>query len=297
MYSPVPPTIIGFLPRPWMSLMARAASSRKSEAEKSASGSTDVEQMMGYTAALIRGRFCGADFHAAIYLHRIGIDDLSVEPLGKANGQFGLPGTGRPDDDDDARLGGTLVHSPRDRCACGINLSGTSFPFRPGRYAENRPAVGAVGGKPAASMAATAPPSLRSEGMAAPDDAVAGDPGEDFLLCIGERAASAQAGKLLHDVTQDPEHIFPARSRGTPFISQVAPPNGSSRNRGVRAPRDARQGRRLPEGELDRFRETGAPATRCRQWQTRSSAARKQPAHGRHAGRSLSGRRWSWQRM
>ena len=62
----------------------------------------DVELMMRDAVTLCDGQFCGADVHAAVELHRVGVDDfragLSAEPLRDVKGQLRFAGTGRPDD-------------------------------------------------------------------------------------------------------------------------------------------------------------------------------------------------------
>ena len=48
--------------------------------------------------ALRDGQFRGADVHAAVELHRVGVDDLRTEPLRDVEGQLRFTGSGRPDD-------------------------------------------------------------------------------------------------------------------------------------------------------------------------------------------------------
>ena len=61
--------------------------------------------MVRDAAALGAGQLGGADVHAAVDLHRVGVDDLAAEPLGEVERQAGLAGRGRPDDGDDRRDG------------------------------------------------------------------------------------------------------------------------------------------------------------------------------------------------
>jgi len=58
----------------------------------------DVEQVVGHAAALGRGQLGGADVHAAIELHRVGIDDLPGPPQGEFDGEVALSHRGRADD-------------------------------------------------------------------------------------------------------------------------------------------------------------------------------------------------------
>ena len=45
----------------------------------------------------------GADVHAAVELHRVGVDHLAAEPLGERDAEVGLADGGRADDGDDRR--------------------------------------------------------------------------------------------------------------------------------------------------------------------------------------------------
>ena len=47
----------------------------------------------------------GADVHAAVDLHRVGVDDLAVEPLGEVEREAGLARRGGPDDGHDRDRG------------------------------------------------------------------------------------------------------------------------------------------------------------------------------------------------
>ena len=42
----------------------------------------------------------GADVHAAVELHGVGVDDLAAEPLGEVEREIGLAGAGRSGDHD-----------------------------------------------------------------------------------------------------------------------------------------------------------------------------------------------------
>ena len=56
-------------------------------------------------APLVLRQLGGADVHAAVDLHRVGVDDLAAEALGEVEGEVGLAGRGGPDDRDDRRVG------------------------------------------------------------------------------------------------------------------------------------------------------------------------------------------------
>ena len=55
---------------------------------------------MRNSAALGGGELAGADVHAAVQLHGVGVDHLAVERAGQPQRQFGLTGRRRPDDRD-----------------------------------------------------------------------------------------------------------------------------------------------------------------------------------------------------
>ena len=59
-----------------------------------------VEQVVGDAAALGGGELRRTDVHAAVDLHRVGVDDLAAEALGEVEGEVGLAGGGGPDDRD-----------------------------------------------------------------------------------------------------------------------------------------------------------------------------------------------------
>ena len=52
------------------------------------------------TAAGSRINLGGADIHAAVLLHGVGVDDLTADLLGDRQRKVGFPGSGRPDDGD-----------------------------------------------------------------------------------------------------------------------------------------------------------------------------------------------------
>ena len=54
--------------------------------------------MVRDAAALGERELGGADVHAAVELHGVGVDDLAAEALGQVEGEVGLAGRGRPDD-------------------------------------------------------------------------------------------------------------------------------------------------------------------------------------------------------
>ena len=60
-----------------------------------------VKLMVGDATAFLERELGGADVHAAIQLHRIGIDDLAVESLGQVQSQIRLATCGWPHDRDD----------------------------------------------------------------------------------------------------------------------------------------------------------------------------------------------------
>ena len=59
-----------------------------------------VELVVRDAAALGDGELGGADVHAAVQLHGVGVDDLAAEAFGDVQGQRRLAGAGRPDDRD-----------------------------------------------------------------------------------------------------------------------------------------------------------------------------------------------------
>src|SRR5699024_8804282 len=72
----------------------------------------DVELVVRDAPALCARELRGADVHASIELHRIGVDDLRRFPLGKVEGEVGFTRGGGADDGDDRPVGG-LDHGTR----------------------------------------------------------------------------------------------------------------------------------------------------------------------------------------
>ena len=60
----------------------------------------DVELVVRDAAALGNGQFRGADVHAAVELHGVGIHDFTADPFGHRQRQRGLTRAGRADDRD-----------------------------------------------------------------------------------------------------------------------------------------------------------------------------------------------------
>jgi MOSC domain-containing protein YiiM len=67
----------------------------------------DVEQVMRDALPGGFGLLGGADVHALVELHRVGVHDLAAQRTGQLDGQPGLPGGGRPHHRDDVR-----AHAP-----------------------------------------------------------------------------------------------------------------------------------------------------------------------------------------
>ena len=61
-----------------------------------------VELVVRDASTLGRRQLGGADVHAAVQLHRVGVDDLAADPFGDVERQGALAGAGRPDDGDGA---------------------------------------------------------------------------------------------------------------------------------------------------------------------------------------------------
>ena len=57
----------------------------------------------GTPSPLGRGQLGGADVHAPVELHRVGVDHLAVERVGQGQAERGLAGRGRPDHRDNLR--------------------------------------------------------------------------------------------------------------------------------------------------------------------------------------------------
>ena len=86
----------------------------------------DVEQVMRDALPGGFGLLGGADVHALVELHRVGVHDLAAERPGQLDGQPGLPGGGRPYHGDDVRAHPPSVPSPAD-------LAGTDLRHRSDR--------------------------------------------------------------------------------------------------------------------------------------------------------------------
>ena len=65
----------------------------------------DVELMMGYAVPLIHRELRGADIHPPVKLHRVGVDDLTVQHQSQGDGEVGLAGRGRADHGQDSPTG------------------------------------------------------------------------------------------------------------------------------------------------------------------------------------------------
>ncbi len=66
----------------------------------------DVHQMVRDPTPLRRGELGGADVHAPVELHGVGVDHFAVEGTGQGHGQVGLAGGGGADDRDDTGAAG-----------------------------------------------------------------------------------------------------------------------------------------------------------------------------------------------
>ena len=77
----------GSRPRPAMSAIAARASAWYSATAADFADRPDVEQVVRHAVAFGRRQLRGADVHAAVELHRVGVDDLAVEPVGEGDGE------------------------------------------------------------------------------------------------------------------------------------------------------------------------------------------------------------------
>ena len=73
----------------------------------------DVELVVRDPAPLLRRQLGGADVHAAVELHGVGIDDLAVEGRGEGEAEVGLAGRRRADDRDHQRGHAVRRHAVR----------------------------------------------------------------------------------------------------------------------------------------------------------------------------------------
>ena len=60
-----------------------------------------ADAVVGHAAQDVAGRFRGADVQVRVYLHRVGIDDLTAQLLGDGGGEVALTRSGRTAYDDD----------------------------------------------------------------------------------------------------------------------------------------------------------------------------------------------------
>jgi hypothetical protein len=63
----------------------------------------DVEQVVRTPPRSCGGSLAGADVHAAVELHGVGVDDLAAHRAGERDPEVGLAGRRRPDDGEDPR--------------------------------------------------------------------------------------------------------------------------------------------------------------------------------------------------
>ena len=72
----------------------------------------DIKQMMDDALPLVDRQLCGSDIHALIQLHRVGVDDLTVQAMREIDAELRLACGGRTQDDDNARFrGGSGTHA------------------------------------------------------------------------------------------------------------------------------------------------------------------------------------------
>jgi hypothetical protein len=67
----------------------------------------EVQRVVRHALPLLRAQLGGPDVHAAVELHRVGVDDLAAQTVGQGEAEGGLAGRRGPDDRHDDR--------PRDR--------------------------------------------------------------------------------------------------------------------------------------------------------------------------------------
>jgi hypothetical protein len=65
----------------------------------------DVEQVVRYAVPLVFAELCGADVHAAVELHRVGVDDLAVDGLRERDAESRLADSCWADNGDHGRVG------------------------------------------------------------------------------------------------------------------------------------------------------------------------------------------------
>ncbi len=70
----------------------------------------DVQQVVRHALPLLHGQFGGADVHAAVELHGVGVDDLAPQVLGEGDAEIGLACRRGTDDGDDPGCGSCVSH-------------------------------------------------------------------------------------------------------------------------------------------------------------------------------------------
>ena len=63
----------------------------------------DIKQMMDDALPVVERQLCGADVHALVQLHRVGVHDLTVQAMRNVDAELRLARRGRAEDDDDPR--------------------------------------------------------------------------------------------------------------------------------------------------------------------------------------------------
>ena len=94
--APSRPTSTGTRPRPRTSAIAARAQPWNCATVAGSRTDEGVEQVVRDPRALGRRRLGGADVHAAVERHRVGVDHLAAEPLGQVEREPGLARGGRP---------------------------------------------------------------------------------------------------------------------------------------------------------------------------------------------------------
>ena len=96
-----------------------------------------VEQVVSHALTFGDAQLRRADVHAAVYLHRVGIDDLAAERQGDREGEIALARGGRTDDGDHGRPGCAVLlahgpvhaaHPPSSALASGRTLVSNAAP-------------------------------------------------------------------------------------------------------------------------------------------------------------------------
>ena len=135
-------------------------------------GHVEHVELVVRNAATLGGRqFGGADVHAAVELHGVGVDDLAAEPLGDVECQRALAGAGRPDDGDRPHRHGVPRQRHADEVPDAVRRAAVQLARR--RTAPVRPAPPAPGRPPgrrsrrAAGSARSASPPASASSRAA----------------------------------------------------------------------------------------------------------------------------------